>query len=107
MSSSFSPTAACNPTCGFSSTGAPRSACPSCSSRTRSDGSSVRPCTPRWIAAAVRPGLFASHGTTLILIESLVLAVAAGNRADAEESLATLNDLRAALAGRRLDVDPR
>ena len=53
------------------------------------------------------PGLFASHGTTLILIESLVLAVAAGNRADAEESLATLNDLRAALAGRRVDVDTR
>jgi DNA-binding MurR/RpiR family transcriptional regulator len=53
------------------------------------------------------PGLFASHGTTLILIESLVLAVAADNRAAAEESLATLNDLRARLAGRRLDVDPR
>ncbi len=51
------------------------------------------------------PGLFASHGATLILIESLVLAVAAGNRADAEQSLATLNDLRAELAGRRVDVD--
>ena len=51
------------------------------------------------------PGLFASHGATLILIESLVLAVAAGDRDEAEASLATLNDLRAALAGRRVDVD--
>ncbi|MDQ1435543.1 MAG: hypothetical protein QOF59_2359 [Actinomycetota bacterium] len=53
------------------------------------------------------PGLFASHGTTLVLIESLVLAVAAGDRDGAEESLGTLNDLRAALAGRRVDVDMR
>jgi DNA-binding MurR/RpiR family transcriptional regulator len=53
------------------------------------------------------PGLFASHGTTLVLIEALVLAVAAGDRDAAEESLAALNDLRAALAGRRVDVDLR
>jgi DNA-binding MurR/RpiR family transcriptional regulator len=53
------------------------------------------------------PGLFASHGTTLVLIESLVLAVAAGDRDVAEDTLGTLNDLRAALAGRRLDVDMR
>jgi DNA-binding MurR/RpiR family transcriptional regulator len=53
------------------------------------------------------PGLFASHGATLVLIESLVLAVAAGSRDEAEASLATLNDLRAALAGRRVDVDER
>jgi DNA-binding MurR/RpiR family transcriptional regulator len=51
------------------------------------------------------PGLFASHGATLVLIEALVLAVAAGNRSTAEQRLADLNDLRAALAGRRIDVD--
>ena len=51
------------------------------------------------------PGLFASHGTTLVVIEALVLAVAAGQREVAQRSLDDLNDLRAALAGRRLDVD--
>jgi DNA-binding MurR/RpiR family transcriptional regulator len=51
------------------------------------------------------PGLFASHATTLVMIEALVLAVAAGDREAAEESLGELNDLRAALVGRRLDVD--
>jgi len=52
-----------------------------------------------------RPGLFASHGTTLVLIEALVLGVAAANRPVAEASLTTLNRLRADLAGRRIDVD--
>jgi DNA-binding MurR/RpiR family transcriptional regulator len=52
-----------------------------------------------------RPGLFASHGTTLVLIEALVLALAASDRRGAEASLTTLNDLRAAVAGRRVDVD--
>jgi DNA-binding MurR/RpiR family transcriptional regulator len=52
-----------------------------------------------------RPGLFASHGVTLVLIEALVLAVAAGDRSAAETSLTTLNHLRAELAGRRIDVD--
>lgn len=51
------------------------------------------------------PGLFASHGTTLVVIEALVLAVAAGDQGAAEKSLETLNNLRAELAGRRLDVD--
>ncbi len=51
------------------------------------------------------PGLFASHGTTLVVLEALVLAVAAGDRAAAEATLDGLNDLRAALAGRRIDVD--
>ena len=51
------------------------------------------------------PGLFASHGTTLVLIEALVLGLAALDEPAAEASLATLNDLRAAIAGRRLDVD--
>ena len=51
------------------------------------------------------PGLAASHATTLIVIEALVLAIAAQHQTEAEESLATLNELRAALAGRRIDVD--
>jgi DNA-binding MurR/RpiR family transcriptional regulator len=51
------------------------------------------------------PGLFASHGTTLVVIEALVLAIAATNQAESEASLAELNELRAALAGRRIDVD--
>ena len=51
------------------------------------------------------PGLFASHGVTLVVIEALVLAVAATDRARADASLATLNELRAELAGRRIDVD--
>ena len=51
------------------------------------------------------PGLFASHGTTLVVIEALVLAIAATDRAESEASLTKLNELRAALAGRRIDVD--
>jgi DNA-binding MurR/RpiR family transcriptional regulator len=54
-----------------------------------------------------RPGLFASHGTTVVLIEALVLAVASADRERAEQALSTLNDLRAALLGRRADVDAR
>jgi DNA-binding MurR/RpiR family transcriptional regulator len=51
------------------------------------------------------PGLFASHGTTLVVIEALVLAIAATNQTEAEASLMKLNELRASLAGRRIDVD--
>jgi DNA-binding MurR/RpiR family transcriptional regulator len=51
------------------------------------------------------PGLFASHGTTLVLIEALILGVAAKREGEADASLATLNVPRASLAGRRLDVD--
>jgi DNA-binding MurR/RpiR family transcriptional regulator len=51
------------------------------------------------------PGLFASHATTLLVIEALVLGVAAAHRVEAEASLIKLNQLRAALAGRRIDVD--
>jgi DNA-binding MurR/RpiR family transcriptional regulator len=51
------------------------------------------------------PGLFASHATTLVLIEALVLGVAAADEPAAEANLAMLNDLRAALTGRRIDVD--
>jgi DNA-binding MurR/RpiR family transcriptional regulator len=51
------------------------------------------------------PGLFASHGVTLVVIESIVLAIAATDRAGADASLEMLNELRAELAGHRIDVD--
>ena len=51
------------------------------------------------------PGLFASHGITLVVIEALVLAIAATQQPESKASLARLNELRAALAGRRIDVD--
>jgi len=50
-------------------------------------------------------GLFASHGTTLVVVEALVLAIAATRQAESEASLSRLNELRASLAGRRIDVD--
>lgn len=52
------------------------------------------------------PGLFASHATTVLFIEALVLAVAAANPGIAEDSLLGLNSLRRSIDGRRLDVDP-
>jgi DNA-binding MurR/RpiR family transcriptional regulator len=51
------------------------------------------------------PGLFASHAPTLVVIESLVIALAATRQVESEASLAELNELRAALVGRRIDVD--
>jgi DNA-binding MurR/RpiR family transcriptional regulator len=51
------------------------------------------------------PGLFQSHGTTLVVIEALVLAIAATDQAESQASLTKLNELRAALVGRRIDVD--
>jgi DNA-binding MurR/RpiR family transcriptional regulator len=50
--------------------------------------------------------LFATHGPTIVLLEALVLAVAAADPDRADTALATLNDLRQSLAGKRLDVDP-
>src|SRR5215471_4931523 len=50
------------------------------------------------------PGLFSSHATTVVLIEALVLGLAAADPARAEASLALLNDLRAEAVGRRWDV---
>jgi DNA-binding MurR/RpiR family transcriptional regulator len=51
------------------------------------------------------PGLFASHGVTLVVIEALIIAVAARDQTASTDSLRELNELRAALAGRRFDVD--
>lgn len=50
--------------------------------------------------------LFATHGPTVVLVEALVLAIAAAEPRRADRSLATLNELRRAIAGRRVDVDP-
>jgi DNA-binding MurR/RpiR family transcriptional regulator len=64
------------------------------------------PVAARLNAGRGAPGLFATHGPTIVLLEALVLATAATNPARSELALDTLNDLRQALAGRRLDVDP-
>jgi DNA-binding MurR/RpiR family transcriptional regulator len=53
------------------------------------------------------PGLFASHGTTIVLLEAFIIGLAGQASSNAERTLEELNDVRAALAGRRLDVDPR
>jgi DNA-binding MurR/RpiR family transcriptional regulator len=52
------------------------------------------------------PSLFATHGPTIVLLEALVLAMAAAHPDRSDTALATLNDLRQSLAGKRLDVDP-
>jgi DNA-binding MurR/RpiR family transcriptional regulator len=52
-----------------------------------------------------RPGEFASHSATLVLVEALTLATAARDRSAAASTLHDLNELRAAIIGRRLDVD--
>jgi DNA-binding MurR/RpiR family transcriptional regulator len=52
------------------------------------------------------PSLFATHGPTIVLLEALVLALAAAHPDRSNTALATLNDLRQSLAGKRLDVDP-
>ncbi len=52
-----------------------------------------------------KPGEFASHATTLVLIEALTLALASRDETTATTTLKNLNQLRAALAGRRLDLD--
>jgi len=51
-------------------------------------------------------GLFATHGPTVVLVEALVLAIAAADPRRADRSLTTLNELRRTIAGKRVDVDP-
>ena len=64
------------------------------------------PVAVRLDAGRGAPTLFATHGPTIVLIEALVLAVAAADPDVADEALATLNQLRRSLAGKRFDVDP-
>lgn len=54
-----------------------------------------------------KPELFATHGPTIVLLEALVLAVAAADPNQSEAAVASLNDLRRSLAGKRIDVDPQ
>ncbi len=49
---------------------------------------------------------FASHATTIVLIEALALSMAANQPVRAQTSVEQLNVLRSAIAGRPLDVDP-
>jgi DNA-binding MurR/RpiR family transcriptional regulator len=51
-------------------------------------------------------GKFASHATTIVLIEALALSMAANQPVQAQTSVEQLNVLRSAIAGRPLDVDP-
>ena len=50
-------------------------------------------------------GYFATHAVTMVLIESILLAIASQNPARAAESVDLLNSLRQLIAGKRIDVD--
>ena len=64
------------------------------------------PIAVRLHAGRGAPSMFASHGQTVVLIESLVLGAAAADPQRSEVALATLNSLRHELAGVPIDVDP-
>jgi DNA-binding MurR/RpiR family transcriptional regulator len=49
-------------------------------------------------------GMFSSHGTTILVIEALALAVAAAHPELAQESVDRLNQLRSEIAGRPFEV---
>ena len=53
-----------------------------------------------------RQGMFASHATTIVLIEALALSMAANQPKRAQASVDQLNALRGAIAGRPLAVHP-
>jgi len=64
------------------------------------------PVAVRLDAGRGTPTLFATHGPTIVLLEALVVAIAAADPDRADHALATLNQLRHSLAGKRFDVDP-
>jgi DNA-binding MurR/RpiR family transcriptional regulator len=64
------------------------------------------PIAVRLNAGRGAPSMFASHGQTVVLIESLVLGAAGADPGRSEAALATLNSLRHELAGVPIDVDP-
>jgi len=64
------------------------------------------PVTVRLNAGRGTPSMFASHGQTVVLIESLVLGAASADPERSEAALTTLNSLRHELAGVPMDVDP-
>ncbi len=68
--------------------------------------SAERQITVRLLSGRGRQGMFASHATTVVLIEALALSMAANQPEQAQASVEQLNALRAAIAGRPLAVDP-
>jgi DNA-binding MurR/RpiR family transcriptional regulator len=60
----------------------------------------------RLLSGRGRQGMFASHATTIVLIEALALSMAAKQPARAQASVKQLNAMRGAIAGRPLAVDP-
>ena len=70
------------------------------------DPGATLPLTVRLSAGRGVPGRFASHATTVVLIEALVLAIAAEDPHRSDGALRAVNELRHAIAGKRLDVDP-
>lgn len=60
----------------------------------------------RLLSGRGRQGMFASHATTIVLIEALALSMAAKQPSRAQASVRQLNALRGAIAGRPLAVDP-
>lgn len=68
--------------------------------------SRASPIAARLHAGRGTPGLFATHGPTIVLLEALVLATAAADERASKAALTTLNQLRGAIAGRAVDVDP-
>ncbi len=64
------------------------------------------PIAARLHAGRGTPGLFATHGPTIVLLEALVLATAAAKPHASNAALRTLNKLRRAIARKPVDVDP-
>ena len=60
----------------------------------------------RLLSGRGRQGMFASHATTVVLIEALALSMAASQPDESQGSLEQLNVLRGAIAGRPLAVQP-
>jgi DNA-binding MurR/RpiR family transcriptional regulator len=60
----------------------------------------------RLLSGRGRQGMFASHATTMVLIEALALSMAASQPDESQSSLEQLNVLRGAIAGRPLAVQP-
>ncbi len=64
------------------------------------------PIAARLVSGRGVRGTFASHATTIVLVEALALAMATAKPARAKASVEQLNALREAIAGRPLGVDP-
>lgn len=64
------------------------------------------PIAARLVAGRGPKATFASHATTIVVIEALALAMAAAQPSRAKASVDQLNALRQAIIGRPLQVDP-